>query len=77
MTSGGQTTTATYNGLDQLTSASTGGVTTAQFSYDGRGNLVQISGGTGSSAGSSITNYTYDAAYRLVGVNSTGGASVS
>jgi RHS repeat-associated protein len=61
----GQTIHYSYNALDQLTS-----VGNATFSYDGRGNLVQIQNG------SSVT-YTYNAANELTSATEPGGASVS
>jgi RHS repeat-associated protein len=67
--SGGQTTTYSYNSLDQLTSTS--GALSLQLSYDGRGNLITATSGTSS------TSYTYDAADRLTGATLPGGTSVS
>jgi RHS repeat-associated protein len=62
----GQTTTYTYNTLDQLTSAGS-----TQYSYDGRGNLTTVTNGT------SVTTYSYDAADRLVSATEPNGTSAS
>jgi RHS repeat-associated protein len=62
----GQTTTYTYNELDQLTS-----VGAAQYSYDGRGNLVQVSDGA------DVTAYVWDAADRLTGVALPDGTDIT
>jgi RHS repeat-associated protein len=48
----------TYNALDQLVTAGT-----AQYEYDGRGNLTRVTAGT------EVTTYTWDAADRLVTVH--------
>jgi RHS repeat-associated protein len=62
----GQTTTHTYNVLDQLLTAGT-----AQYTYDGRGNLTQIQDGP------EITAFAWDARDQLIGTTLTDGTSVS
>ena len=57
----GVTTDYSYNVLDQLVSAGS-----ANYDYDGRGNLEQITNG------SQVTTYTYDAANRLTNVSIPG-----
>jgi RHS repeat-associated protein len=48
----------TYNNLDQLLTAGS-----TQYQYDGRGNLIRVNDG------SNVTNYSWNAADRLVTVN--------
>jgi RHS repeat-associated protein len=54
-----------YNALDQLTSAGT-----VQYSYDGRGNLVQVN-----DPAAGITAYTYDAANRMISAGMPAGVT--
>jgi len=61
----GQTTTYTYNELDQLESAGA-----AQYTYDGRGNLVQVTDGA------DVTAYAWDAADRLIAIMLPDGTSI-
>ncbi len=65
MTAGGQTTTYSYNALDQLTNAGA-----KQYSYDGRGNLVGVTDGA------AATSYRYDAADRLTGATLPDGSGI-
>ncbi|MHB8857268.1 MAG: DUF7948 domain-containing protein [Bellilinea sp.] len=62
----GVATQYTYNELDQLLTA---GV--AQYRYDGRGNLAQVTNGT------DVTQYAYDAADRLSSVTLPDGTAVA
>src|SRR5215210_3163529 len=64
MTRNGQTTTYTYNALDQLVSAGS-----AQYSYDGRGNLTQTR------QGGSTATFSYDAANRLASSSGPSGSA--
>ena len=61
----GQTTTSTYNDLDQLLQA--GAVT---YRYDGRGNLTEVRDGA------DLTRYTVDAANQVVGVSLPSGTDI-
>lgn len=62
----GSTTNYTCNALDQLLTAGT-----AQYQYDGRGNLTHITDGA------NATNYNYDAMDRLTGVTLPDATSIA
>jgi len=64
MVADGHATGYSYNNLDQLTGAGT-----AQYRYDGRGNLAQVTDGA------SVTNYRWDAGDRLTGVTMPDGTT--
>jgi len=64
----GQTTSYSYNNLDQITTAATGRFT-SQYSYNQRGDLTRITGLSGD------TSYSWDAADHLIGATLPNGAT--
>ncbi len=69
-TTGGQTTTYTYNNRDQLTQTN-GPSGIISYDYDGRGNLWRKVDGM------DVTTYSYDARDRLIGANLPDGTSLA
>ncbi len=64
----GQTTSYSYNNLDQITTAATGSFT-SQYSYNQRGDLTRITGLSGD------TSYSWDAADHLIGATLPNGVT--